>query len=114
MWAIDKLSHHLKHCPFYLYSNHKPLTDKMLSACHKKTFAHCNTFIEDHYPIWRYVKGKANVIDDFLSRFHGMKTGNHGPTAARQNGCQDLPRSHCQAGTKRRATALKRPMRERN
>ena len=72
-WAILKLSHHLKHRSFYLYSDHKPLTDKMLSACHKKTFAHCSTLIEDYYPIWRHIPGKANVIADFLSRFHGMR-----------------------------------------
>ena len=71
-WAIGKLSHHLRHRSFYLYSDHRPLTDKMLGACHRKTFAHCETFMEDFYPIWRHVRGPANVIADFLSRYHGI------------------------------------------
>ena len=75
MWAIDKLSHHLKHRPFFLYSDHKPLIDKMLGPNQQKKYSNCETFIEDHYPIWRHVNGKANVIADFLSRFHGMRVG---------------------------------------
>ena len=31
-WATDKLEIYLKHRPFHLYCDHKPLTDKMMRA----------------------------------------------------------------------------------
>ena len=81
-WAVIKLSPYLRHRRFYLYSDHRPLTDKMLGACHRKTFAHCETFMEDFYPIWRHVRGPSNVIADFLSRYHGidLKPSPRGPS----------------------------------
>ena len=73
IWAVHKLAPYLKHRRFYLYSDHRPLTDKMLGARHTKTYANCDTQMEGFFPIWRPVDGSANVIADFLSRYHGMK-----------------------------------------
>ena len=72
VWAIEKLEPYLKHKSFYVYSDHKPLTDKMLGTSHKKTFAHCDTLLEDYHIMWRRVDGTGNVIADFLSRYSGM------------------------------------------
>ena len=84
-WAVHKLNPYIKHKEFYLYSDHKPLTDKMLSATHKKTFAHCDTLMENFYPKWRRVDGTGNVIADFLSRYNGMAADNHKAPIAPQN-----------------------------
>ena len=84
-WAVHKLHPYLKHKPFYLYSDHKPLTDKMLSATHKKTFAHCDTLMENFYPKWRRVDGTGNIIADFLSRYNGMAADNQKAPIAPQN-----------------------------
>ena len=84
-WAVHKLEPYLKHKRFYLYSDHKPLTDKMLSATHKKTFAHCDTLMENFYPKWRRVDGTGNIIADFLSRYNGMAADNHKAPIAPQN-----------------------------
>ena len=71
-WAVHKLAPYLKHRQFFLYSDHRPLTDKMLRGRQAKTYAHTKTELEDFMPIWRPVKGTSNVIADFLSRYHGM------------------------------------------
>ena len=81
-WAMQKLHHHLKHRAFYIYSDHKPLTNKLLGGCHKKTFAHCSTLTEDFYPVWRRVDGADNVIADFLSRYHGINVTRQGAVSA--------------------------------
>ena len=72
LWALETLKPELKHRQFFLYSDHKPLTDKMMRGLNDKTFANCSTFTADLYPIWRHVPGTANVLADFLSRYHGM------------------------------------------
>ena len=36
IWAVHKLAPYLKHRRFYLYSDHRPLTDKMLGGRHTK------------------------------------------------------------------------------
>ena len=75
-WATDKLEIYLKHRPFHLYCDHKPLTDKMMRALGsrngRKTFAGIDTFQENFFPIWHHVRGKDNVVSDFLSRYYGM------------------------------------------
>ena len=73
-WATDKLSIYLKHRPFHLYCDHKPLTDKMIRAFNggRKTFAGIETFQENFFPIWHHVRGRDNVVSDFLSRYYGM------------------------------------------
>ena len=73
IWAVHKLAPYLKHRRFFLYSDHRPLTDKMLGPRHTKTYANCDTQLDGFFPIWRPVDGSANVIADFLSRYHGMK-----------------------------------------
>ena len=72
MWALETLGPELKHRQFFLYSDHKPLTDKMIRGLNDKSFANCSTFTKDLYPIWRHVPGTANVLADFLSRYHGI------------------------------------------
>ena len=71
-WATEKLGIYLKHRPFHLYCDHKPLTDKMIHSLNRKTFAGMDTFRENFFPIWHHVAGKDNVISDFLSRYYGM------------------------------------------
>ena len=102
-WAVLKLSPYLRHRRFYLYSDHRPLTDKMLGACHRKTFAHCETFMEDFYPIWRHVRGPSNVIADFLSRYHGIdiKPSPRGPSSPPSVLAEQAALSNCALVTHR-------------
>ena len=73
-WATEKLSHLLKHQRFYIHSDHKAIIQiqSKLGGAHKRILKQCKMVLEDFTPIWRYVKGQANTIADFLSRYHNL------------------------------------------
>ena len=73
-WAMEKLSHYLKHRRFDLWSDCKPLVEinQNLKSAHKRTLKHCAMIVEDFYPRWRHIAGSKNTIADFLSRHFGF------------------------------------------
>ena len=70
VYGMDFFEHHLKGRSFFLYTDHKPLTN--LSNIHKKTLATLRLKLQTMNPIFRYLQGGENAVADFLSRYQGM------------------------------------------
>jgi hypothetical protein len=55
---------------FALYTDHWPLCK--LSSVHVKTLNRLQLKMTELHPDIKYIKGKNNVVANFLSRYHGM------------------------------------------
>ena len=79
-WAVEELLPLMRYHQVHIYTDHKPLADKMTGLGMDKTFAGHSTDQPEIYAVWHYVRGAANTIAYSLSRHEGINrsTGSTG------------------------------------
>jgi hypothetical protein len=70
VFGMEQFHHFLITGRFALYTNHWPLCK--LSSVHVKTLNRLQLKMTELHPDIKYIKGKNNIVADFLSRYHGM------------------------------------------
>jgi hypothetical protein len=72
VFAMEYFHHYLLPDKFKLYTDHKPMWK--LSSARAKTLNRLQVKMTELHPELQYIEGKDNVVEDFLSRYHGMNS----------------------------------------
>jgi hypothetical protein len=70
VFGMDQFHHFLITGRFALYTDHRPLCK--LSSVHVKKLNRLQLKMTELHPDIKYIKGKNNIVADFLSRYYGM------------------------------------------